>query len=121
VRRTTRGIDGGTPSGASPESAPVVDALEIAIAATNGLRFSPAAVTIPARVPVRIDYTNQTAVYHDLVIPELARRTSRIGPDDDSSLCLVHTAVRSRTVPGFLQGGGRVPACLGAGVLALGS
>jgi hypothetical protein len=77
LRRTTRGIDSGTPSVASPASTPGVDALEIEIAAINGLRFSPAAVTIPARVPVRTVYTNQTAVYYDLVIPELARRTPR--------------------------------------------
>ncbi len=78
---------GGTPSPASPESTPVVEALEITIEAI-GLRFLPADITIPAQTPVRIVFTNRSRVYHDLVIPQLGRRTPRIGPDEASKLLI---------------------------------
>lgn len=77
----------GTPPTASPASTPVEEALDIAIQAT-GLRFSPAAITIPAHTPVRIVFTNRSRVYHDLVIPKLGQRTPRIGPDETSELLI---------------------------------
>jgi nitrite reductase (NO-forming) len=67
---------------------PEAGAVEIAIEAI-GVRFSPSAITIPARTPVRLVLTNRSRVYHDLVIPKLGRRTRRIGPDDVAELLIV--------------------------------
>lgn len=72
----------GTPATASPLSTPIGEAIEITIAASTGLRFSPSEITIPAHTPVRIVFINRAGIHHDLVIPKLGQRTPRIGPDE---------------------------------------
>ena len=77
----------GAHNSASPVATPMAEAIEITIEAID-LRFSPAAISIPAGTPVRIVFTNRSRVYHDLVIPKLGRRTRRIGPDETSEFLI---------------------------------
>jgi uncharacterized cupredoxin-like copper-binding protein len=108
VRPPSLADETGTPTGASPVATPEDAAIEIAIEAI-GLRFVPAAITIPAHARVRLVLTNRSRVYHDLVIPTLGRRTRRIGPEEVAELLIVaepgeyefHCSIPSHTQAGM--------------------
>lgn len=76
------GFEGGTPA-ATPKAE--METIEIR---TIGLRFEPARITIPAHVAVRLRVTNESAIVHDLVIPSVGKRTSRLRPAESDDLVL---------------------------------
>ncbi len=70
------GHQDGTPE-ASPSASPVAESGEVAIE-TFDLRFEPKELTIPAHSNTRIVVTNKGFLQHDVVIPELGLRTTRL-------------------------------------------
>lgn len=76
--------NGATPE-ASPSASPVAAVPEFTVE-MHDLRFEPNALTIPANTSVRIVVVNRGAMPHDLVIPGLGIRSSRLSADGTAEL-----------------------------------